>query len=51
MRIEDESNEHPAKWMWDELIGEGVESVTVYDVTDGPVERIRLTAEGPEDIA
>ena len=51
MRIEDESNEHPAKWMWDELIGEGVESVTVYDVTDGPVERVRLTAEGPEDIA
>jgi hypothetical protein len=48
--LEDEGFDHPARWQWDELIGEGVETVTVYDVTDGPIERVRLTAEGLEDI-
>ena len=50
--IDDENGyDHPAKWQWDELIGDGVRAVTVHDVTDGPVERVRLTAEGDEVIA
>lgn len=50
MEIEDETSEHPAKWQWDELIGNGVRAVTVYDVTDEPIERVRLTAEGVVEI-
>ena len=63
MEIEDETSEHPAKrlgkqrvetWPWDELLGRGphpiVRAVTVYDVTDEPIERVRLTAEGVVEI-
>lgn len=50
--VEDDGNhyDYPAKWNWGELIGEGVEAVSVYDVTDGDIDRVRLTANGPEDI-
>jgi hypothetical protein len=49
--IDEESNEHPAKWQYDELIGEGVRDVTVYDVTDESVERLRIDADGVEEVA
>lgn len=51
IEIDDEEGyDHPAKWQWDELIGTGVVSVTVYDVTDAPIERVRLTNTGPEEV-
>lgn len=46
---EEDGYDHPAKWQWDELIGSGVQSVTVYDVTESPIERARLTATGVEE--
>lgn len=49
--LDDEDGyDHPAKWQWDELIGGGVHAVTVYDVTDTPIERVRLTNQGPEEV-
>ena len=51
IEVDEDSNEHPAKWQYDELIGEGVVGVTVYNVTDEPVERLRIDADGVEEMA
>ena len=51
IEVDEDSNEHPANWQYDELIGEGVYGVTVYDVTDETVERLRIDADGVEEIA
>lgn len=43
----------PAKWNWVEVLGtvsNGLQSLDVYDVTEHDVERVRLTANGTEDI-
>ena len=48
---DDETWSHPASWLYDELIGSEVRAVTVYDVTDEPVERVRIDAEGVEEMA
>jgi hypothetical protein len=41
----------PSAWDWDELIGEDLHEVTVYDVTDEEVPaRIRLTPDGLEEV-
>ena len=49
----DESNsfDHPAKWQFDELIGGEVRGWTVFDVTDEPIERVRIDAFDAEVIA
>ena len=51
IEVDEDSNENPAKWQYDELIGESVYAVTVYDVTDETVERLRIDADGVEEIA
>jgi hypothetical protein len=48
---EDEDVYHPAKWGFDELIGSEVTGWEVFDVTDEPVERVRIDADGAEVIA
>jgi hypothetical protein len=41
----------PAAWDWDDLIGETLHEVTVYEVTDEEVpSRIRLTPDGLEEV-
>lgn len=51
IEVDDEHGyDHPAKWQWDELIGDGVRAVEVFDVTDEPINRVRLTADGAEEI-
>ena len=46
MDVEDDEA-RPSAWAWEELIGETLPEVTVYDVTDGEVpSRIRLTPNG-----
>jgi hypothetical protein len=44
----------PADWDWVALLNmppsEGIEDVTVFDVTEGAIERVRLTATGPEEV-
>lgn len=41
----------PAKWAWEELIGETLPEVTVFDVTDEEVpSRIRLTPDGLQEV-
>lgn len=49
--IEDEDDKfaNPGKWDWDALIGEGIKSITVFDVTDKPVNQVRLTDNGVSD--
>ncbi len=51
IEIDEDSNENPADWQFDELVGEGVFGVTVYDVTDEPVERVRISADSVEEMA
>ena len=52
IEVDEESNyDHPARWQYDELIGEGVRGVTVYDVTNESVERLRIDADSVEEIA
>jgi hypothetical protein len=41
----------PVKWQFDELIGSEVTGWEVFDVTDEPIERLRIDAEGVEIIA
>jgi hypothetical protein len=48
---EDEDAYHPATWQFDELIGGEVTGWEVFDVTDEPVERVRIDADGAEVIA
>lgn len=45
---EDEGN--PSKWLWDDLIGDGLYQVTVYDVTDEAVERVRISAKSVMEV-
>lgn len=41
----------PSKWAWEELIGETLPEVTVFDVTDEEVpSRIRLTPDGLQEV-
>ena len=40
----------PANWNWSELIGPEVRGVTIFDVTDADVERVRITVDGAEEI-
>jgi hypothetical protein len=41
----------PHAWDWDDLIGETLHEVTVYEVTDEEVpSRIRLTPDGLEEV-
>lgn len=41
----------PAEWDWEELIGETLPEVTVFDVTDEEVpSRIRLTPDGLQEV-
>jgi hypothetical protein len=47
----DEGFCHPVKWQFDELIGNEVTGWEVFDVTEKPVERLRIDAEGVEVIA
>lgn len=47
---EDSGYDHPATWQYDELIGDGVVGVTVYDVTDEPVERVRISVDSVEEM-
>jgi len=35
---------------WSMALSVGVRDVTMYDVTDELIERIRLTADGPEEV-
>jgi hypothetical protein len=45
------ANARPAAWDWDDLIGETLHEVTVYEVTDEEVpSRIRLTPDGLEEV-
>ncbi len=48
---EDEDSYHPATWMFDELIGSEVVGWDVFDVTDEPIERVRIEANNVEVIA
>ncbi len=49
MDVEDDVR--PTAWDWDDLIGESLPEVTVYDVTDDEVPaRIRLTTDGVEEV-
>ena len=49
MDVEDDVK--PTAWDWDDLIGESLPEVTVYDVTDEEVPaRIRLTPDGLEEV-
>ena len=48
---EDEDSYHPATWQFDELIGGEVRGWTVFDVTDEPIERLRIDAFDAEVIA
>lgn len=48
---EDEESYHPATWQFDELIGGEVRGCTVFDVTDEPIERLRIDATDAEVIA
>ena len=40
----------PTNWNWSELIGPEVRGVTIFDVTDADVERVRITVDGAEEI-
>ena len=44
--VEDDTYSHPRKWDWDELIGENIKAVDVYDVTERDIEGVRLTSIG-----
>ncbi len=48
---EDEDSYHPATWQFDELIGGEVRGWTVFDVTDEPIERVRIDAFDAEVIS
>jgi hypothetical protein len=48
---EDEDSYHPATWQFDELIGSEVVGWDVLDVTDEPIERVRIEANNVEIIA
>ena len=48
---EDENSYHPATWRFDELIGIEVVGWDVFDVTDKPIERVRIEANNVEVIA
>ena len=51
MDFDDEVDDPTSDWNWNELVGGGVTTATVWDVTDTPVERLRIDAEGPEELA
>ena len=44
----------PAVWDWAALLSlppsESINDVTIFDVTEGAIERVRLTATGPEEV-
>lgn len=46
----EEGEGSPSKWLWDDLIGDGLHQVTVYDVTDEAIERLRISAEDVEEV-
>ena len=48
---EDEDSYHPAAWQFDELIGSEVVGWDVLDVTDEPIERVRIEANNVEVMA
>ena len=43
---------NPVDWSWSALVGPDVRvgPVTVIDVTDEPIERLRISADGVEEI-
>ena len=43
---------NPVDWNWSEIVGPDVRvgPVTVIDVTDEPIERLRISADGVEEI-
>ena len=45
-----DEGDNPVRWNWVELMGNGVQNLDVYDVTEHDVERVRLTATGVEEV-
>ena len=46
----EEGEGSPSKWLWDDLIGDGLYQVTVYDVTDEAIERVRISGKSVMEV-